>query len=234
MQPILESLRKGELSFQGEFVLGTNRTFLVDVGSGNGSIFAVYKPIDGEQPLWDFPANTLALREVAAYLTSEALGWDLVPPTVLRRDGPGGGGSLQFYLDGDRNRHYFSMSDEEKLMLRPAAVFDVLVNNADRKGGHVLITPNSRIRLIDHGICFHENYKLRTVIWDFAGEPVPSHLLSDVKERLIEDFGSLSSKLSELLTPQEIDAFRSRAQHLLLAGSFPEPGPERNYPWPLV
>ena len=236
MQPkdnVLHSLRTGELSFQGEFVLGTNRTFLVDIETGNGSIAAVYKPIEGEQPLWDFPTNTLALREVAAYVASESLGWDLVPPTVLREDGPGGGGSLQLYLSDD-NRHYFAFSEHEKALLKPAAVFDVLVNNADRKGGHVLLTPEGRVQLIDHGICFHEEYKLRTVIWDFAGEPISRELLDTIRERFVEDSDSLRAALDRLLSSEEIDALRARAQRLLDQGNFPEPGADRNYPWPLV
>ena len=232
-EAVLHSLRTGELSFEGEFVVGTNRTFLVDIDNQNHPIAAVYKPIDGEQPLWDFPADTLALREVAAFAASEALGWDLVPPTVLREDGPGGGGSLQLYLSDD-NRHYFALSEQEKALLKPAAVFDVLVNNADRKGGHVLITPEGRIKLIDHGICFHEEYKLRTVIWDFAGEQIPEELLLDVRERLVYAREDIVSDLNELLSTDEIEAFEIRVQQLLEFGTFPEPGPERNYPWPLV
>ena len=139
---------------------------------------AVYKPIRGEQPLWDFPDNTLARREVAAYLVSEALGFHFVPYTTLREDGPFyGEGSLQQYIEYDPEYHYFSFSQEDKERLRPVAFFDLLVNNADRKGSHVLIEKDTdKLWVIDHGICFHEEDKLRTVIWDFAGKPIPGEL----------------------------------------------------------
>ncbi|MFQ5923733.1 MAG: hypothetical protein ACE5M4_12905, partial [Anaerolineales bacterium] len=180
--------------------MGSNYTYLVDVSTANGPLSAVYKPFDGEQPLWDFPSNTLALREVAAFKTSEALGWDLVPLTVLREDGPAGGGSLQLFLDMEPKRSYFTFSEGEKQLLRPAAVFDVLINNADRKAGHVILMPEGRVQLIDHGICFHEDHKLRTVIWDFAGEAIPSALLGDLQALAskLEDQGSLSLELAGL------------------------------------
>jgi uncharacterized repeat protein (TIGR03843 family) len=137
---LLEILSAGEISLSGQFSWGSNHTYLVDVGSGDEIIRAVYKPTAGERPLWDFPRQTLSQREVAAYLTSQALGWDLVPPTVLRSTGPGGGGSLQLYLDCDPERHYFTLSEQEKQLLRPVVLFDALTNNADRKAGHVLFS----------------------------------------------------------------------------------------------
>lgn len=233
---VLRSLRTGEIRFRGQFALGSNHTFLVDVGISDSALAAVYKPFDGERPLWDFPSNTLALREVAAFKTSEALGWALVPPTVLREDGPASGGSLQMFLEEEQLRHYFKLSEDEKQQLRPAAVFDVLINNADRKGGHVLLMPDGRIQLIDHGVCFHEEHKLRTVIWDFAGQPIPAPLLTDV-EALLSDLdrhGALRLELAELLSPEELQALRDRVSQLLQAAHFPLPGARRNFPYPLV
>jgi hypothetical protein len=143
---------------------------------------AVYKPSKGEQPLWDFPENSLAWREVAAYLVSEALGWNFVPYTILRDEGPFGPGSLQQFIDYDPNYHYFTFKDEDKARLRPVVLFDLLLNNADRKGSHVIIQKRTRkMFLIDHGLCFHEEDKLRTVIWDFAGQPMPPELLADLE-----------------------------------------------------
>lgn len=233
---ILHSLRTGDISLQGQFAWGSNHTFLVDVSTANGSLSAVYKPSRGEQPLWDFPQNTLAQREVAAFLTSEALGWNLVPPTVLREDGPEGGGSLQLFLDVEPTRTYFTFSEDEVQQLRPVVVFDLLINNADRKAGHVTFMPDGHIRLIDHGISFHEEYKLRTVIWDFAGENIPSPLLRELQALAskLEDRGSLALDLAPLLSASEIQALRDRNATLMEESRFPGPGSRRNYPWPLV
>ncbi|MGH2619464.1 MAG: SCO1664 family protein [Anaerolineales bacterium] len=236
LEVILETLSTGEIGVSGQFVWGSNRTFLVDVSSTLCRLQAIYKPAEGEQPLWDFPAKSLAPREVAAYLVSEALGWELVPPTVLRSDGPGGGGSLQLYLPADPERHYFAFEPAERQRLRPAAVLDVLINNADRKAGHVLLSPEGHVWLIDHGVCFHEDYKLRTVIWDFAGEPIPAPLLADI-ERLrseLDENGRFQNQLAPLLSPAEIRALRDRSDLLLAERTFPHPGPGRPFPWPLV
>ena len=236
LEVILETLSTGEIGVSGQFVWGSNHTFLVEVSSTLGQLQAVYKPAEGEQPLWDFPAKSLARREVAAYLVSEALGWELVPPTVLRSKGPGGGGSLQLYLPADPERHYFSFAPAEKQRLRPAALLDVLINNADRKAGHVLLTPDGHVWLIDHGVCFHEEYKLRTVIWDFAGEPIPAPLLADI-ERLrsgLDENGGVQIQLAPLLSSAEIRALRDRSDLLLAERTFPPPGPGRPFPWPLV
>lgn len=236
--PSIESLlENGEISLTGQFVWGSNYTFLVKVHGEAGRVDAVYKPARGERPLWDFPSGTLAQREVAAFRTSRALGWDLVPPTVLRPDGPAGPGSLQLFVDANPERHYFTFDDEEKQRLRPAAAFDLLINNADRKGGHVLLAPDGHIWLIDHGVCFHEEEKLRTVIWDFAGEPIPGDILADV-ERLRADLasgGELDRGLRALLSPEEVRALERRAGGLLASGEFPQPSDDRRpYPWPLV
>jgi len=232
----LQSLRTGEINVQGKFTWGSNHTFLVDVISVNGPLSAVYKPSLGEQPLWDFPANTLAQREVAAFLVSEALGWDLVPPTVLRKDGPEGGGSLQLYFNMEPTLNYFTFTDPDKHLLQPVVIFDALINNADRKAGHVALMPDGHIQLIDHGLCFHKEYKLRTVIWDFAGKTIPAALIQDLKKLSpqLEDSGSLSSDLAEYLSPEEIQALRDRQSLLLQEARFPTPGAQINHPWPLV
>ena len=231
---VIQALQTGEITFRGQFPVGSNYTFLVDVDSP--PLLAVYKPTEGEQPLWDFPTETLALREVAAYLTSEALGWDLVPPTVFREDGPAGGGSLQLFLDAKPRGNYFTFSEAEKQLLRPAVVFDALINNADRKAGHVILMPDNSVQLIDHGICFHEEPKLRTVIWDFAGEPIPSELLADLQalSAMLEPQGTLSLELDGLLSSGEIRAIRDRNTWLLQDRRFPEPSSRRSYPWPLI
>ncbi len=210
-------------------MLGSNYTFLVDVHYQDMTCPAVYKPSRGEQPLWDFPHNSLAQREVAAYLVSEALGFHIVPFTILREDGPHGAGSLQQYIDYDPEYHYFNFTDEDKELLKPVALFDLLCNNADRKGGHVFFENGTRkLFAIDHGICFHQDDKLRTVLWDFGGQPIPD----DLKSRL-----SLSSKLpadlEPYLSPREISALCSRAESILKKGIFPrQPRDRRAMPWP--
>lgn len=234
--PILTLLSTGSLELKGQFTWGSNYTFLVQVTQGEQTCGAVYKPERGERPLWDFPEGTLARREVAAYAVSRALGWELVPPTVLRADGPAGPGSLQLYVDADPERHYFAFSESEKQRLRPVALFDLLINNADRKGGHVLLGESDQLWLIDHGVCFHAEDKLRTVIWDFVGEPIPRELLATLHKarRSLDEGGSLHSELSGLLSAEEIDALRARADRLLRSKRFPPPGVGRPYPWPLV
>jgi len=221
---------------EGQFQWGSNYTFLARLDHPAGELQAVYKPQRGERPLWDFPDGSLARREVAAWRVSEQLGWRLVPPTVLRADGPLGPGSLQLYLDLDPEHHYFTFSDDEKQRLRPAALFDVLVNNADRKGGHILLDGGGHVWLIDHGVCFHSEDKLRTVIWDFAGERVPDPLLAAVDRfrRELTGEASLRAAFESLLAAEEVAALRQRAAWIVDRGVFPIPGEGRPYPWPLV
>ncbi|MBK7450828.1 MAG: hypothetical protein IPJ47_15995 [Anaerolineales bacterium] len=179
MTQIKTILTHGDYELRGQFMLGSNYTFLVDVHHEGETAQAVYKPSKGEQPLWDFPDNTLALRECAAYQLSEALGFHLVPVTIYRDDGPHGPGSLQQYIEYDVDYHYFNFSVEDKQKLRPVVLFDILANNADRKGSHVFFEDDThRLFAIDHGICFHEEPKLRTVVWDFAGQAIPDELLA--------------------------------------------------------
>ena len=234
--PILSALSSGTIELKGQFVWGSNYTFLVQVTQGDETRPAVYKPARGERPLWDFPEGTLAQREVAAYVVSRALGWDLVPPTVLRPDGPAGAGSLQLFVDADPERHYFTFTEAEKQRLRPVAVFDLLINNADRKGGHVLLGESEHMWLIDHGVCFHAEDKLRTVIWDFVGEPIPRELLPALRrlrQALLDD-DALRTELGGLLAAEEVEALQGRADRLLRLKRFPPPGADRPYPWPLV
>lgn len=232
----LDQLLHGEIEIVGEFVYGSNYTVLVEVRHGTESLKAVYKPVKGERPLWDFPPASLARREVAAYLTAQALGWALVPPTILRQDAPAGPGSLQLFLEIDPERHYFTFNQQEKQLLRPVVLFDLLINNADRKGGHVLLEGTDRLWLIDHGVCFHHEYKLRTVIWDFVDESIPQHLLEDLERfrQTMNEGSEPCAALAELLSPLEIEALLRRADQLLQSQRFPPPRYGRPYPWPLV
>ena len=230
---LFAALQDGEIELHGQFLLGSNYTFLVNVHHDGQTLQAVYKPMRGEQPLWDFPEASLAGREVAAYLVSEALGFHFVPFTTLR-DGPFGPGSLQQFIPYDPNYHYFSFSPADRLRLQPVALFDLLINNADRKGSHLLIEEGSdHLWLIDHGLCFHEEDKLRTVIWDFAGEPIPSDLLA-VLELLRNGLpAALYSDLQTHLGLEEINAIAARASHLLDMPLFPSPPEDRRaYPYP--
>ena len=230
-------LKTGEISLQGEFLWGSNYTLLVQVDCGGEKIKAVYKPTRGVRPLWDFDSPSLARREVLAFLVSEELGWRLVPPTVIRKDGPMGAGSLQLYIEHDPDYHFFTFTEEDRMRLHPAAVFDFLINNADRKGGHFLLDPDRHIWLIDHGICFHEEPKLRTVLWDFAGEPIPEDLAADLArfEAALASDTPASRKIRAYLTEREYAALCRRAGRLLAGGIFPLPPRDaRPYPWPLV
>lgn len=235
-EAVLEYLAQGEINITGRFTYGSNFTFLADVTHNGERRKAVYKPTEGERPLWDFPQGTLAAREVAAFEADRILEWGYVPATVLRRDGPSGGGSLQQFVDLEGARHYFELSESEKDILQPVALFDALINNADRKGGHVLLTPKGKIWLIDHGVCFHHQPKLRTVIWDFAGEPIPDNLLQSLEKFTAQlNREQPRARLAELLSDRELTALAGRAERLREQGSFPEPPPGRRaHPWPLV
>jgi uncharacterized repeat protein (TIGR03843 family) len=242
----LTVLQEGKVALRGEFMWGSNYTYLAQVKRGDKELPAVYKPTKGVRQLWDFSSSSLARREVAAYLVSQALSWELVPPSVYRRDGPLGPGSLQLYIEHDPEYHYYNFSPEDRQRLRPTALFDLLVNNADRKGSHVLIDDDRHLWLIDHGICFHVDDKLRTVIWDFVGEHIPSRLLADLKlfyQKLVPQQGhhteieesDLARQLSHYLHATEIAALAQRAERLIATGCFPNPDPSRRqFPWPPV
>ena len=223
------TLIHGDFEIKGQFMLGSNYTFLVDVHYQGTTIPAVYKTSRGEQPLWDFPSHTLAQREVAAYLISECLGFNFVPFTTLRKDGPHGAGSLQQYIEYDPEYHYFNFTEEDRELLRPVVLFDLLCNNADRKGGHVFFEEDThKLFAIDHGICFHEDDKLRSVLWDFSGQKIPADLLSRLSLS-----PSLLADLERYLSPREISALRARAASILKRGTFPrQPRHRRALPWP--
>jgi uncharacterized repeat protein (TIGR03843 family) len=224
-------LQRGSLELKGQFMLGSNYTFLVHVSHAGEQYSAVYKPSKGEQPLWDFPGSTLAQREVAAYVMSEALGFGFVPLTVLRDDGPFGPGSLQQYIEYNPEYHYFNFTNEDKALLRPVVLFDLLINNADRKGSHILFEDGThKLWLIDHGLSFHEEDKLRTVIWDFAGEPIPDDLLPPLSST-----GSWRGVLEPYLSPREITAVLARAKALCESRVFPRlPESRRAFPYPPI
>ncbi|NWG19646.1 MAG: SCO1664 family protein [Chloroflexi bacterium] len=234
---VLALLASGHMEIQGMMPWSSNYTLLVTVREGDVQGLAVYKPRRGERPLWDFPRGTLCQREFAAFLLSDALGWSLVPPTVLR-DGPYGMGSVQLYVDCDQEAHLFTMQKEGGYddQLARLAAFDVLSNNADRKSGHCLKGVDGRLWAIDHGICFHAEPKLRTVLWDYAGEAICDDIMADLRT-LRDDVragGRFIRALEGLLAPDEVRAFRRRLDRLIDSGCYPDPGSGRNIPWPPV
>lgn len=233
---ILDTLLNGEMGQVGLVPWGSNYTFLVKICLGPDEIEAIYKPRKGERPLWDFPQGTLSHRERAAFLVSEALGWEIVPPTVLR-DGIHGYGSVQYFVEHDPDIHYFSLTGGYTEQLQQITLFDCLINNADRKGGHILLDKNGKLWSIDHGICFHSDHKLRTVVWDFAGKPIPANRLDDLKrlqDMLAGEPHGQLQELTSLLSKREITALEHRAGRLVSSALFPVPGPGRHYPWPPV
>lgn len=233
---LLTVLQDGSLELVGLLPWGSNYTFLVDVCHQEVKLPAVYKPRKGERPLWDFPRGTLCQREQAAYLLSAALGWGLVLPTVLR-DGPHGWGAVQAFVEHDPDQHYFTFEGRYADQLQRVVLFDVLANNADRKGGHVLLDETGRLWSIDHGICFHVEDKLRTVIWDFAGEVIPADLLADLAQlqaSLADGTDGRVVAMQQMLSRQELRALQQRLALLLANPVFPRPGPGRHYPWPPV
>ena len=230
----LSILAQGRVELQGRLPWSSNATFLVTIAHEETTIPAVYKPRRGERPLWDFPEG-LFLREVAAFLLSEELGWGIVPETVARVDAPLGPGSVQRFVPADFTQHYFTLLEqpEHHDALRTVAAFDLVANNADRKSGHCLLGDDGRIWAIDNGLCFHAAPNLRTVIWEFSGQALPARLLADI-ERLAATVEELPG-LEELLRPAEIAALARRASMVARRGVFPDPGvSHRSYPWPLV
>jgi uncharacterized repeat protein (TIGR03843 family) len=228
----LTLLREGSVELLGRIPRSSNETFLVEVTSAVGKSLAVYKPEAGEKPLSDFEPG-LYRRELAAYLLSESLDWGLVPPTVIREEAPLGVGSLQWFIECDFREHYFTLYEdapETHHDLSRIALFDYVSNNTDRKSGHVLRGDDGRVWGIDHGLCFSASYKLRTVIWDFAGEPIPDALLEDIAP-LAE---TVPPGVAELLDDDEVTALRHRVRRLLHAGVLPIDRTGMRYPWPLV
>lgn len=230
--PELTLLTEGDIELLGLIPRSSNQTFLVQVSCGEEAGYAVYKPEAGERPLSDFEPG-LYKRERAAYLLSEALGWGLVPLTVIRDDAPLGVGSMQWFIECDFQEHYFTLFEgapETHRELARIALFDYVANNTDRKSGHVLRGDDGRIWGIDHGLCFSAAFKLRTVIWDFAGDPIPEDLLADLAA-LAE---AVPSELAELLDDDEVAALQRRVLRMLQALVLPVDRTGLRYPWPLV
>lgn len=240
----LEFAEAERLLLEGEFQdcrtlwYSSNYVYVAQLcGPGGEQFAAVYKPLRGESPLWDFPGG-LYRREVAAYRLANLLGWPFIPPTVVRQEGPEGVGSLQLFVRHDQESHFFTQRETPELVpqLQRMAVFDYVANNADRKGGHCLLDESGRIWGIDHGLCFHYQYKMRTVIWDWAEAAIAEEWLRDVEAagRALEAEDERAKPLLELLEPEEVGALLGRAEQLLRDRVFPVPGPHRSYPWPLV
>jgi uncharacterized repeat protein (TIGR03843 family) len=252
---VLRVLSRGEIEVKGRLRWSSNATFLVAVhppgerlstktksqagpaksvpDRGDGRpMLAIYKPTKGERPLWDFPRG-LWKREVAAYELASALGWDLVPPTAARLDAPLGPGSLQYCVDAIVEEHYFSLLEEPRHheALRRVAAFDLIVNNADRKSGHCLLDRDGHIWAIDNGLCFHTEPKLRTVVWDFAGDEIGPELLASLEPLSRSEVPRV---MTSLLDEEEIAALSARAAAIFALGRFPEPSGDFPYPWPLV
>ena len=232
-QPLLQS---GEIIGGHRIQWGSNYTFLVRIDAGSGRYLrAIYKPRDGERPLYDFPRGSLYKREYATYLLSRALGWPPVPLTLIR-DGPHGTGSMQLYIECDPQITYFNLIDDKAAELQRFAVFDMLVNNADRKAGHCLLDGDGKVWSIDHGLTFHSILKLRTVMLEFWGQPIPQHLLNDLESLLDQTrlANGIADGLRDILAPEEIRALTERLQALLTHAVLPALDPYRDVPWPWV
>jgi len=236
---ILRVLTHGELSEEGLLPYSSNHSFLVTASHDGVSLPGVYKPRRGENPLWDFEWGTLCQRETAAYLVSKSLGWNLVPPTVLR-EGTRGIGSVQLFIPNNEREHYFTIQEDARFVatLRRLALFDFIVNNADRKSGHCLLGADQRLWAIDHGICFHTEYKLRTVIWEFCDMPIEGEIYNDLKgfqACLLDEHSPVCQILCQLLTSAERAAMLARTKLLIQHRAFPGPQTHRrNYPWPPI
>jgi hypothetical protein len=225
-----------ELELLGILRGASNYTFLARLGPHPpDGLMAVYKPARGESPLWDFPAGSLFRREVAAYQLSQALGWPRIPPTVVRMDGPHGIGAVQLFIEADR-RHFLGETSTRRDTWIRVALFDVITNNADRKSGHCLFDAEDRVWVIDHGLAFHPEQKLRTVIWDYAGEQLPGELCEDVEKALLQlEKGRLAETMAELLSPAEVRMLKRRLRGVLAPGwRFPQPSSAWSLPWPPV
>ena len=233
---VLDLLAQGAIEVEGLLPWSSNYTFLATISYNGDRTLAVYKPRSGERPLWDFPDGTLCQREVATFVVSQALGWSYVPPTVLR-DGPHGAGSVQFYVDADPEEHYFTLQEDYQEDFQFLAILDYVINNADRKSGHCLLGGDGRIWAVDHGVTFHQSPKLRTVIWEFAGQPIPREILDDLsrlQDRLVPG-DPTHDTLARLLSAEELLALRQRVKQLLDGRTFPKPDPHRRHtPWPPV
>jgi uncharacterized repeat protein (TIGR03843 family) len=228
----LELLREGELTVEGRLVDASNVTLYCSVAGGDRTATCVYKPVAGERPLWDFPEGTLAHREVAAYAVSAATGWQVVPPTVLR-DGPFGPGMVQLWIDVEESVDLSALARSDSRALRRMAVFDAVVNNADRKGGHLLPTPAGHVYGVDHGVCFSVDDKLRTLLWRWRGKPLTDEAVAVLRALRDDLRGDLGTTLRGLLAPAEVRATVRRLDRLLATGCHPQPSEDwPAIPWP--
>ena len=227
-------LAKGELELLGLLPRSSNYAFLAQARLDAEEMLVVYKPRRGETPLWDFPEGTLGNREAAAYVLARAIGWPGVPPTVLR-DGPEGLGAVQRFIPFEPSEQAFTLQERFPADLRRVALFDVVVNNADRKAGHCLLSREGELFVVDHGTCFSDEPKLRTVLWDYVDEPIAERDLDDLR-RLRQDLedGEARRAMEELLSRGEVRATIARLEDLIAGGRFPPPGPGRPYPWPIL
>jgi uncharacterized repeat protein (TIGR03843 family) len=234
-----ELLRCGEIVAYELVPWGSNYTFLVALADGGGDprTIGIYKPRGGEAPLWDFPDGTLYRREYAAYRLAVWLGWDLVPETVIR-DGPHGIGTVQTYIEADSDANYFTLREAHAADLQRMALFDLIANNADRKAGHLFKGKDGKVYGIDHGLTFNTQPKLRTVIWDYTGQPIPEGLINDLQTRLDDPaaVAALRAEFAPLLDKAEIDRFFARAARVLKTRVYPGfgPGNTHHVPWGII
>ncbi len=236
---IIQTLQNGTLTLVGQALRGSNSTFLTQVTDKDFSVQAIYKPSRGERPLWDFPDFTLAQREVTAFIVSNLLGWNLVPPTVFRvQPAVYGKGSLQLFIEHDPALHYLKAPINDQTLFMKIAIFDLIINNADRKSGHVIFDFDHKPWLIDHGLCFNSEFKHRTVIWDFAGMPIPDNLKREIQifiDKMLSGKLHLVRKLNMLLSELEVTSLINRGLYLIDQAEFPNPEPNRrSYPWPPI
>ena len=228
----LRLLRDGELEVIGRLVDASNATLYCTVELDGVRAPCVHKPIAGERPLWDFPEGTLSDREVAAFAVSEATGWAIVPPTVMR-DGPFGRGMCQLWIDVDESVDLVALARSDRDEIRRIAVLDAVINNADRKGGHLLPTVDGHVYGVDHGVCFSIDEKLRTLLWQWRGRPLADDAIETLQELDRDLQGTLGTRLCELLTPAEVNATRRRVKRLLSTGRHPMPSDDwPPIPWP--
>jgi hypothetical protein len=231
MKVTVDLIAKGEMSVVGRLVDATNASLLAQIKDCDPQIKVIYKPVAGERPLWDFPDGSLAHREYAAFLLSDIANFDLVPFTVLR-EGPFGFGMVQEWVEIDENVDVVDYGQGEDTQLRKMALFDAIINNTDRKFGHLLVDKSGLLKGCDHGVCFHSEDKLRTVIWQFAGEQFTEEEVDILKT--LEEL-DLDSLFSPYLTLQEISALKNRIQGLKVSGEFPLPSEQwPAVPWPPV
>jgi uncharacterized repeat protein (TIGR03843 family) len=227
-----ELIVDGEITVEGRLVDASNATLFVCIQNAHGEMKAIYKPIAGERPLWDFPDGNLASRERAAYLISQALEINCVPLTIIR-DGPFGVGAVQQWIDIDEAVDLESFFREDDPQLRSVALFDAIINNTDRKIGHLLPALDGKLFVCDHGVTFHSENKLRTVLWQWAGVQLTSDERTKVERLLAKIANNEVMELAELITAEEIDSLRERCEDLLLQNRFPEPNPHwPHIPWP--